>query len=188
MPPHMQGCSSHECFGFSVHRAGRSWGLDRGDSERAMRMHPIALDCGKKTRKRGWGHGDIWRNTRFHEMKLNAAHRAALSGRRLRHRRPASLCAQCHRPCGHAFVPPAMRPCFWPASPPVAQLQGQELKISVFNSDSWIKNKILGQFVFELATVHDQPGHEYYRQWVCGPLRRCPAQRPLRVWEFSPLH
>eukprot|EP00667_Euglena_gracilis_P013090 EG_transcript_13486 len=47
----------------------------------------------------------------------------------------------------------------------LAQLQGQELKISVFNSDSWIKNKILGQFVFELATVHDQPGHEYYRQW-----------------------
>jgi len=47
----------------------------------------------------------------------------------------------------------------------LAQLQGQDLTIRVYNSDSWIKNKILGQFVFELSAVHEQPNHEYYRQW-----------------------
>ena len=46
-----------------------------------------------------------------------------------------------------------------------AHLQDQTLVVKVFNSDSWIKNKVLGQYVFELAEINALPTHEYYRQW-----------------------
>ena len=39
------------------------------------------------------------------------------------------------------------------------------LVVKVYNSDSWIKNQILGEYTFELAAINEMPTHEYYRQW-----------------------